>query len=263
MLNLLELPNRGPYEPMYADLDKPEDGMVHSQMPPDEKFYEDPDFYDTLGRSLVEQRKVFTAERSNEQQVDMIHVILEQCPTGPDGISRAWDVALEAAIKNAAAVMQNLVSNKGLHVIVAPEQASGLKHEVYIAASNGNLDVLKVLIEGAGADIDVLNNFRTPFSIAVLNGEIDTVKWLIDHGADCSKDEETLTVASSGGNLEVFKMLLDLMKKEPNKSRSQWFDKQMLGNTAASGSEETLRFVMELGEYGAASENSEDQRAHA
>lgn len=264
MLDLLELPNRGPYDPMYADLDEPEDGTVHSQMPPDEKFYEDPDFYDTLGRSLVEQRKVFTAGRSNEEQVDMIHVILEQCPTGPDGISRAWDVALEAAIKNAAAVMQYLVSNKNIHATVAPEQASGLKNEVHIAASNGNLDVLKVLIEGAGADIDGLNDFRTPLSIAALNGEIDTVKWLIDHGADCSKDEETLTMASFGGNLEVFKMLLDLMmKKEPNTSRSQWFDKQMLGNAAAAGSEETLRFVMELGGYGVASENSEDQRAHA
>jgi hypothetical protein len=47
MLNLLGLPNRGPYDPMYDDLEEPEDGMVHSQMPPDEKFYEDPDFYNT------------------------------------------------------------------------------------------------------------------------------------------------------------------------------------------------------------------------
>ncbi|ETS80956.1 hypothetical protein PFICI_08485 [Pestalotiopsis fici W106-1] len=264
MVGILKLPNRGPYDPMYDDLEEPEDGMVHSQMPPDEKFYEDPDFYDTLGRSLVEQRKVFTVERSAEEQIDMVHAILEQCPTGPSGVSRAWNVCLEAAIKNAATVMEYLVKNQNLHVRNAPEQALDLKVEVHIAASMGNLDVLKILIERAGADINVINNLRTPLSIAALNGEIDTVKWLIEHGADCTEDSETLILSSHGGKVEILNLLLDhVTEKESDKPKTAWFDRQMLGNAASSGSEEMMRFVMELGGYGTATENSEEQREAA
>jgi ankyrin repeat protein len=67
---------------------------------------------------------------------------------------------------------------------------------LFYAASNGQLEVVKLLLEkGAGADIDGKNHNGTPLLFAAQNGDIDVVKLLLAKGAnpnaECnSKDKQ-------------------------------------------------------------------------
>lgn len=129
--NVRPLPNLGPYAPEHENLPDPGGGKVLQAFPFDQKYLDDPYWYDTLGRSQVEQRKVFTANRPDLEQVEMVKQILDEFPTDDDGTGREWSVALEAAIKGSASVMQYLAQEKNLHVKNAPKGSEGL----YVFAS--------------------------------------------------------------------------------------------------------------------------------
>ncbi|KAK9413195.1 hypothetical protein SUNI508_11971 [Seiridium unicorne] len=185
-------------------------------MPLAQKFYGDPNFYDTLERSLVEQRRVFTVNSSAGEQVNLVRALLQECPSDPEGVSRAWDVCPEAAIKNPAAVMEYLVQQV-LHV------------------KNARSGYMGDLGRGAGADINGIHGFQTPLTAAASAGEVEIVRWLLDHGTGCMKDGFTLGLSSLGGKLDIIKMLLDQAEcSVPDKRRPQL-----------------------------AAENSEEQREHA
>jgi outer membrane protein assembly factor BamB len=64
-----------------------------------------------------------------------------------------------------------------------------------LGAMNGNLDIVRVLIE-RGADLTVRDTFYgfTPMSAAMMNGRIDVIRYLIERGSPGAPDAMTLAI---------------------------------------------------------------------
>ena len=86
------------------------------------------------------------------------------------------------------------------------------------ACKEGNLNKVKYFIKEAGYDVNERNEKpleygRTPLMYAAGKGRFDVVKYLIDHGADVSKEDgykqTALHYASTNGHLNVVEELLN------------------------------------------------------
>ena len=282
----MTLPNKGPYDPEFENLPTPEEGMAYSAFPFDQKYMDDMGWYDQMGRSLIEQRKVFTRPRSGEEQVEMVKKALEDAEikaremeeegdveVDDDEINerqnkRLWSVCLEAVIKGSGAVMQYLVREKGLNAKTAPERIDQMVVELQIASYHGHVDVVKVLVQEADADINHEDDRQTPLSRAAMGGHPDLVKWLLENGASYSISESAqnsvFSSAAAGGNVEVMNILLAVTReREPQKPTSAFLKSGVLGCAAQSASVEMLKLVLEQGGYGQAADNTEQQRKDA
>jgi ankyrin repeat protein len=81
---------------------------------------------------------------------------------------------------------------------------------LHIAAREGNLEVLRVLVQ-AGADIDKRNAMKeTPIMLAALGGHVKLVEFLISREAQINHPGWTpLLYAATNGQTEVIKVLLE------------------------------------------------------
>lgn len=90
---------------------------------------------------------------------------------------------------------------------------------LHVAAENGHLEVVKVLVDEGDAEIDVRSdNVRglqeTPLYMASQAGHADVVDYLLDKGADMTLSESAngetgFHIAAERGHLEVIKSFLD------------------------------------------------------
>jgi ankyrin repeat protein len=88
----------------------------------------------------------------------------------------------------------------------------GAVFPLYIAARNGNVDTVRALLQ-RGAEVDQLTNrFETALMGASRDGRSEVIKLLLDHGADVNKNDidgrTPVYAASKGGHAEVLKVLL-------------------------------------------------------
>ena len=116
-----------------------------------------------------------------------------------------------------------LAASKGHHHVVNHLIASGAEIDkkdrynrtsLHHASARGYPKVVKVLLN-AGAKIDGLavQGHSTPLMLAVQGGHVCVVSYLLDHGADVTKDDyyrgTALHFAAYRGRLEIAKMLLN------------------------------------------------------
>ena len=84
---------------------------------------------------------------------------------------------------------------------------------LHSAAENGNLEIVKCLIENGALINEKGNNGCPPLSAAVCEGEFEVVKFLIENGAVVNaKDDQDFTPLHLGakeGKLEVIKYLIE------------------------------------------------------
>ena len=279
----MELPNVGPYAAKNEGLATPPEGTVLHQMPFDTKYMQDSFWYDTLGRTMIEQRKILTKPRSDEEQVAMVEQALKDCQATEDENtedgdedteeeraekikSRIESIALEAGMKGSAAVMRYLVKEHGLNAETSPDN---LLVEVHITCENGFPSVLEVLFDEAGGDIEIKHGDATPLYVAAVKGHLETVKWLLDRGAKHVPVEQhpgyVFSAAALSGKVEIMEVLLAVAKdREPEKPAETWVTEgNVLGDAAQSGSLAMMQLVAETGGYGKAAENTEQQRKDA
>jgi ankyrin repeat protein len=286
----MTLPNKGPYHPDNADVPDPGEGMAISAFPFDQKWMDDMGWYDQLGRSLIEQRRILTVPRSDEERVEMVKQALEDAEMKARQIEeegdidvdqdeiekrlndRLWSVCLEVAMKGSGAVMQYLVREKGLNAATAPPKIKNMGVDIHLASHNGFSDVVQVLVKEAGADINYQHededDYRTPLSQAAMGGHVETVRWLLENGADISISDKAQDCvfgsAAESGNLEVMNILLAAARERAaRKSGSDFIRNYVLGSAAQSASVGMLKFVLEQGGYGKAIDNTEQQRRDA
>ncbi len=77
------------------------------------------------------------------------------------------------------------------------------------AASHGNLDVVKALVE-AGADLNAIDeDGGTALSWAADPGRFEVIKYLVEHGADVNAGKNALATACENGHLDIARYLID------------------------------------------------------
>ena len=57
---------------------------------------------------------------------------------------------------------------------------------MHCAADNGHVEIVKLLVAEFGADVNLKDNHATPLHRACSSGNLDIIKFLIEHGADVS-----------------------------------------------------------------------------
>ena len=99
--------------------------------------------------------------------------------------------------------------------INAPESSKGRKTALHWAASRGDTEIMKLLLEQEGIDVNVINKWgNTALHEATWNGRTEIVKLLleqegIDVNAVNGSGDTALYKAAGGGHKEVVKLLLE------------------------------------------------------
>ena len=85
------------------------------------------------------------------------------------------------------------------------------QHGLYLAIRDGSREVIPVLVEHPGLEVDAANTAgETPLMMAALRGEIGVMERLIKRGAQLELPRWTpLHYAASGSSLEAVRLLLD------------------------------------------------------
>jgi ankyrin repeat protein len=85
------------------------------------------------------------------------------------------------------------------------------QHGLYLAIREGSRDVIPLLLEHPGLEVDAANPAgETPLMMAALRGEIGAMKRLIERGAQLELPRwSPLHYAASGPSLEAVRLLLD------------------------------------------------------
>ncbi|MBI3554461.1 MAG: ankyrin repeat domain-containing protein [Elusimicrobia bacterium] len=119
---------------------------------------------------------------------------------------------------------------------------------LYTAAERGDLAAVRAEVEG-GAAVNEVSGAQdaVPMARAALNGHLEIVSYLLDHGGDPnffkSNDYSPLGAAASKGHLEVARVLLE-RGADPNRP---CYGGLPLAQAAIAGHEDVVRLLLERG----------------
>jgi ankyrin repeat protein len=83
-----------------------------------------------------------------------------------------------------------------------------------VAAYNGHLEVVKLLLE-KGADIEHKDNDgRTPLCVAAYNGHLEVVRLLLEKGADIEHKDNDGRIPFSLASRDIIEDCIDIMNSE-------------------------------------------------
>ena len=169
---------------------------------------------------LIEEINKYKAD-SDPEPTTNIHMLLSK-------IKRNGNIELEEKYKNRALI---LCCQKGFYKIakLLSETIINIDGFALISASlEGRIDIVKLLLDKKGIDVNYKNNGWTALMLASHKGNIDTVKLLLDRkDIDVNSKNKyggtALISASLEGNIDTVKLLLDRKDIDVNsKSNDGW-----------------------------------------
>jgi ankyrin repeat protein len=165
-------------------------------------------YADGLSDNERDKNSFFIAAKSN--QIEDVISFLEKDKKYAKISTVNNQTALHLAANNGNLELVKLLIEKGADVNAKTNDDATPLH---VAANNDNLELVKLLIEN-DADVNAkTNKGATPLHMAAVNGHFDIAKLLIENDAKVNEktndDATPLHVAANNGNLELVKLLIE------------------------------------------------------
>ncbi|KAK6219301.1 E3 ubiquitin-protein ligase mib1 [Pestalotiopsis sp. IQ-011] len=236
---------------------------VNPDIPEDQLYLSDTEWYDAIGQDLIAQRRIW-AIPSESGQVAAFEKLLADVP------HRALDIMWAAALKGRPHVIRFLL---GRGVKAMPVDADGDDVTLvpfHVAAAKGHLDCVKIFVEEVRLPTDNLDDLGgTPLMRVCFKGQPEVVRYLLGKDADltirqtASPDDDPGTsvfeFAAGGNSIACTKALL-------SRAQELGIDPCSLATPlaleAAVQSEEVemLDLMLELGKYPAVNRQWSDEQ---
>jgi len=161
--------------------------------------------------------------------------------------NKILNIALSEAARNGnLELVRYLIEARGADVNARTNFGKTILHE---AARSSNLELVRYLIEKRGADVNARTNLgETVLHFAARNGSLELVRYLIGRGSDVNaitNDGETvLHFAARNGSLELVRYLIERGADVNARTNSGY---TVLHQAAISGNLELVRYLIERG----------------
>ena len=200
----------------------------------------------------LNQRKAKTGWSALHACYDNIDITQEliQAGTDPNALNESGHPPyfLAADYPGGDNIMQCYI-DAGVDITIS---TAGSMTALHIAASNGVLDTVKLLVQ-QGADVNATNDdFEAPIHLAAHQDQYDVVEYLLDQGADVDTESLTkgtpLIAAASNGGVDTVALLLDEgadVRVNATSEKSPCYT--ALQAAALGGFEDILRMLLDNG----------------
>jgi hypothetical protein len=125
----------------------------------------------------------------------------------------------------------------------------GSNSSLQIAAKEGQLDVVRLLLQNQAAEDQRENRYDLPLQMAAYNGHVSIVELLLENGADANAEGDpygtALEAAAFNGHLGVISILLD--KGGDINARGARYGTTALQAAALRGKEQVVRLLLQRG----------------
>lgn len=207
------------------DMEVPE-GMAISCMPPAQEHMEDPFWYDSGGRNPFHRKRVHRMSAGKERKTKLSE-ILEKFPrygpamhewavdqNDPSLLRELFELGVSLDIKKAKGEDENKNGEEDMETEEVPSYPQvDMQPALHVAAFDGKLECVKVLIEVGHADINARDDRdTTPLTNALVSGHEDVVDWLLEHGANITFEANPLNdlhAALRSGKVAMVRKVLD------------------------------------------------------
>ncbi|XP_054035996.1 ankyrin repeat and SOCS box protein 3 isoform X2 [Dryobates pubescens] len=185
---------------------------------------------------------------AREGNVKMLRKLIKQGYSIDVPDNRGWVPIHEAAAHNSSECLRVLIGAASSVDYINSKTFEGLC-ALHLSARHGSLESLHVLLESGADPNEVTTEATTPLFLAVENGHINTVKFLLQHGANIEGPHSwsgwnSLHQASFQGFTEIMEILLE---KGASKECKDDFGITPLFVAAQYGQLESLRLLVSHG----------------
>jgi ankyrin repeat protein len=180
-------------------------GMAVSVMPMSSKhahWLDDYEYYDQLGRDPLQVRRIWgisdplvRVEKVKEvleeypKQMHRRKILLKAVTRDDEDIVRCLvetGMKIHPDLQKAKEDEEKEANGEDADNISLPDKDDSSIAPTHIAAVNGYVSIIKLLLD-SGVHVDIRDEFgRTPFLAAAMSGQIEAMRFLLDQGADAT-----------------------------------------------------------------------------
>lgn len=242
------------------DMEVPE-GMAISCMPYAQEHMEDPFWYDQGGRNPFHRKRVHKMSAGEERKTKLSEILEEFPRYGPAMHEWAVDQDDPSLLRELLELGVSLDIEEAKREDINEPDEDGMDYSfpqvkmqsaLHIAAWEGKLECVKVLIEVGKADINGKDDRNTtPLTNALVAAHEEVVDWLLEHGANIAFEAEPLNdphAALRSGNVSIAKKILEHPQAVERKLQIQVSDLRWAAeNKIGRDPHDIIQFVLQSG----------------